>query len=360
MLPGEMKQEMFNQSNRSRKGARARRALIVATALLVFAPVSAFAATSAHADKHPHRHPGLSGETITVYSAGPAGLAKKEDAAFTKATGIKVLLFQSDTGHIMARLQAEGHNPRADVVVLASWSAAQALQQKHLLERFQPLDEDKLIFRNPASDYFAYSATALAIVYNTHLVSTPPRTWAAALQSRWNNKIVIPNPADSGSAVDFVGGFLQNERAGWSYFSELAAHGALLEGANAAALDQVLIGAKDFVLGAVDDVAYKDKAKGDPIDIVYPRDGTVVNPRSVMVLKTAKDMAASERFVDFLLSKQGQQIVAKAYLLPGVRGIPASPKRASLAQIHQWRVNWVALAKHETEIIGHVESIFGG
>ncbi|MCY0869370.1 MAG: ABC transporter substrate-binding protein [Firmicutes bacterium] len=352
---------MSNQPERSRKSLRMRRGLAVAAAaLLLFAPVSAFAATSAHAAKRSHRDTRVSDETITVYSAGPAGLAKKEDAAFTKATGIRVLLFQSDTGHIMARLQAERRNPRADVVVLASWSGARALQQQGMLKTFHPLNEDKLIFRNPASDYFAYSATALAMVYNTRLVSKPPRTWAAALQARWDNKIVIPNPADSGSAVDFVGGFLQNERAGWSYFTKLAAHGALLEGANAAALDQVLIGAKDFVLGAVDDVAYKDKAKGDPINIIYPRGGTVVNPRPVMVLRTAKNMAASERFVDFLLSKEGQQIVAKAYLLPGVRGIPASPKRASLAQIHQWRVNWIALAKHETAIIGHVESIFGG
>ena len=42
-------------------------------------------------------------------------------------------------------------------------------------------------------------------------------------------------------------------------------------GANQEALDPVVTGAKDMVIAGVDYMTYSAKAKGEPVDIVYPK-----------------------------------------------------------------------------------------
>ncbi len=297
-----------------------------------------------------------SGGSLVVYSAGPGGLANQLVQAFEQRTGIQVQLFQSTTGKVLGRLQAEKSNPHADVVMLADWSAGDALQQEGMLQPFHPTNGQRTIWKGPDGMYYAYSASALGITYNTKLVKNPPQTWLAALNPQWDNKIVMPDPAQSGSAVDFVGGYLQTQVLGMNYFKDLGENGTVVQGANADALNQVLTGAKDMVLAGVDYMAYADIAKGEPLGIVYPKEGTVVNPRPTMILKSAHNLANARLFEDFVLSDAGQAIVAKNYLLPGAKGYPANPARAALSSINTWNVNWVDLAKHKTSYIESIDS----
>jgi iron(III) transport system substrate-binding protein len=297
-----------------------------------------------------------SGGTLVVYSAGPAGLANQLVAAFEQRTGIQVQLFQSTTGKVLGRLQAEKSNPHADVVMLADWSAGDALQQEGMLQPFHPTNGQRAIWKGAQGMYYAYSASALGITYNTNLVKDPPQTWLAALNPQWDGKIVMPDPAQSGSAVDFVGGYLQTQVLGMYYFKDLGKYGAVVQGANAEALNQVITGAKDMVLAGVDYMAYADIAKGEPLGIVYPKEGTVVNPRPVMILKSAHNLANARLFEDFVLSDAGQAIVAKNYLLPGAQGYPADPRRVPLSGIHAWTVNWADLAQHKASYITSIDS----
>src|SRR4029077_14329082 len=60
-------------------------------------------------------------QSVTLYTAGPDGLAKNIAKSFTDKTGIKVEVYQATSGDVLARLEAEKAKPRADVAVLASW-----------------------------------------------------------------------------------------------------------------------------------------------------------------------------------------------------------------------------------------------
>ncbi|CAA7600367.1 Bacterial extracellular solute-binding protein [Acididesulfobacillus acetoxydans] len=199
----------------------------------------------------------------------------------------------------------------------------------------------------------------MGITYNTKEIKTPPRDWQDALAPAFKNKVVMPDPAQSGSALDFTGAYLQNHQNSWDFFKALKANGAIVQGANAESLNQVLTGAKSMVLAGVDYMAYADKAKGEPIDIVYPSSGTVVNPRPVMILKSAKNLTAAKKYVDFLLSSEGQQDVVNAYLLPGRKDISVGSKRAALDEIKQFQVDWKALTSDEKNVIHQADSILG-
>lgn len=318
---------------------------VLAASLLGILAVSAYPAAAA-----------AQGGTLVVYSAGPAGLANDLVQAFEQRTGIQVQLFQSTTGKVLGRLQAEKSNPHADVVMLADWSAGAALQQEGMLQAFYPTNGQRAIWKGPHGMYYAYSASALGITYNMNLVKNPPTTWLAALNPQWEGKIVMPDPAQSGSAVDFVGGYLQNQVLGMYFFQDLGKYGTVVQGANAEALNQVITGAKDMVLAGVDYMAYADIAKGEPLGIVYPKEGTVVNPCPVMILKSAHNLRNARLFEDFVMSDAAQAIIAQNYLLPGAKGYPANPARTPLSSINAWPVNWVDLAEHKASYIQNIDN----
>jgi len=232
--------------------------------------------------------------TLVVYSAGPKELAERIQKGFETKSGIKIELFQGTTGKILSRMEAEKNNPVVDVVVLASLPSAQELKKNGLtLEYKNAANADKLI--NEWSDkdgyFFGYSASALGIVYNTQLVSSPPQDWNDLVKDEWKDRVVIPDPALSGSALDFITGYLSSTgEAGWQLFNQYKKNGVTVAGANEETLDPVMTGAKSIVVAGVDYMTYQAKAKGEPIDIIYPASGTVISPRPAAIIKTSHNV----------------------------------------------------------------------
>lgn len=300
----------------------------------------------------------ITGKEITVYSAGPEGLSEKIKVAFEEKTGAKVNLFQGTTGKILAKMEAEKSKPIADVVVLASLSSMDGLKEQGVLQDYP--DAKGFEQLNPEwSDkdhyYFGYSASALGIVYNTKTVTTPPTEWTDLAKITWKDQVNIPDPTLSGSALDFLYGFT-TETSGWDTIKDWSTNGLQIMGANKAALDAVITGEKEVTLSGVDYMAYKAKADGEPVEIVYPKSGTVVSPRAAAITKTTKELATSQAFIDYLLSDEGQELVTDAYILPGNSAIPVK-NRAALNEIHQLKVDWTGSEKKQAEVLDKFATI---
>ncbi|MFC3749991.1 ABC transporter substrate-binding protein [Paenibacillus sp. GCM10012306] len=294
----------------------------------------------------------LSG-SLVVYSAGPEGLANKIKEGFEAKTGVKVEMFQGTTGKILARMEAEKSNPVVDVVVLASLPSMQGMKKDDLLLPYkEAVNSDKLVsdWSDPDGSYFSYSASALGIVYNTKKVTTPPTSWSDLGKPEWKGQVNIPDPSLSGSALDFMTGYLSAQgESGWDLFKQYKANGVAMAGANQEALDPVITGAKSVVAAGVDYMAYKAKAAGEPIDIVYPAEGTVISPRPAAIIKTSPNVDNAKAFIDYLLSDEAQAMVSKAYLLPGRTDVKAEG-RANLEEIKTYDVKWDWMNDHGDEV----------
>ncbi|GIO34649.1 MULTISPECIES: ABC transporter substrate-binding protein [Paenibacillus] len=292
-------------------------------------------------------------KTLTVYTAGPEGLANNLIKEFESQSGIKVETFQGTTGKILARLEAEKSNPVADVVILASLPSAQGLKKEGLTLAYpEAKNADKLNkdWSDPEGNYFSTSASALGIAYNTKLVTTPPTSWSDLAKPEYKDQINIPDPSLSGSALDFITGYLSDKGdGGWSLFESYKANGVAMAGANQEALDPVITGAKSMVAGAVDYMTYKAKAKGEPIDIVYPQEGTVISPRPAAILKSTKHEENAKAFIDYLLSDSAQKLVSDAALLPGRTDVKAE-NRANLGDIPLLKTDWTWMGEHGSEV----------
>ncbi|MCR3759692.1 ABC transporter substrate-binding protein [Clostridium felsineum] len=290
---------------------------------------------------------------VVIYSAGPDNLIKKITKNFTKKTGIKVKLFNSTTGKIMSRLKAEKSNSEADVAILASLSSAIGLKKDGMTEPYSNAkNADKLFtnWKDKDNNYFAYSGSALAIVYNTKLVKNPPKDWDDLTSTTYRNKINISDPSQSGSCLDFISGYANiNGEKAWKYFKTIKNNGAEMAGANNEALTPVITGEKSIVLAGVDYMTYQKKNKGEPVDLIYPSSGTVISPRPALILKGSKDKENAEKFIDYLLSDEAQKTVSDEYLLPGRKDI-APEGKPTANDIKSLNVDWQWTAKNNKAI----------
>lgn len=280
----------------------------------------------------------LSGK-VTVYMPSPAGLADKLAAGFQEKTGVQVETFQGTTGEILARLEAEQANPVADVVILASWSDGLSMKADDKLLSYTPANSDKIVdgWIDKDNTLFGYSASAVGVIYNTTVIPEMSADWKDLADEKYKDLLAIPDPEKSGACKDFVAGFVN--KYGWDAFKGMAQNGMTVPGANKAALEAVTTGEVGALVAGVDYNAYSSIAKGEPLAIYYPAGGTVVNPRPAMIMKTAPNVENAKAFVDYLFSDEAQQLVAKAYLLPGRSDVKCDG-RTNLDEIPQIECDW--------------------
>jgi len=298
-------------------------------------------------------------QILTVYSAGPDGLAENLEKAFEEKTGKKIEMFGGTTGKILSRLEAEKNNPVADVVVLASAASMDGLKESDQLQAYKAENADKINADWSDKDgyYYGYSASALGIAYNTKNVKDAPKKWSDLAKPEWKDKMNMPDPSLSGSALDFIFGYTGADKTAWKTIESWKKNGLQVNGANKEALESVITGNKDATISGVDYMAYKAKADGEPVEIVYPESGTVVSPRSVGIVKEAKNVEDAKAYVDFLLSDEGQKLVTDAYLLPGNQDIPVN-NRVALKDIPQLEVDWKGAEQKQIDILTKFNDMF--
>ncbi len=293
----------------------------------------------------------LSGKVV-VYMPSPSGLNEKYLAAFEEKTGVTVELFEGTTGEILARLEAEKDNPVADVVVLASWSDGLSLKKSGVLQSYAPENMDKVYpdWVDADSMLFGTSASAVGVIYNTTLIESLDADWAELADAQYKDMVAIPDGEKSGSCKDFLSGYIYAfGEESWSTWEALADNGMVVPGANKAALEAVTTGEKAILIAGVDYNAYSSINKGEPLAIYYPKSGTVINPRPAMILNSSSNLNNAQAFVDFLLSDEAQQLVAKAYLLPGRSDI-ACDNRTNVADIPTFTTDWEWMMENASEI----------
>ena len=149
----------------------------------VFCIFSLFVTNMAHADQ------------VVVYSARIEQLIKPMFDAFTQETGIKVKYTTDNEGALLARLQAEGKNTPADMLITADagnlWAAAQAGLLKpvksEILESNIPAH-----LRDPANEWFGLSIRARTLIYNTRKVKLSElSTYEDLADPKWKNRLCL-------------------------------------------------------------------------------------------------------------------------------------------------------------------------
>lgn len=265
----------------------------------------------------------VTAQQVTVYTAGPANLIESLAAGFTAQTGIEVGVFQATTGQMMARLEAEAASPVADVVISASLDTAHDFSARDMLLDYTSPNAQTVPDFLKGSNWVVQGISALAIAWNPASGTPRPADWADLTGADFTDLVTMPDPSQSGSAYELVAALAANDSIGWTLFEDLAANEMIVPGANAQALNPVLQGAKAAVFGAVDYISLTGAAAGESIEIIFPESGTVIAPRPMMILASTQNPDEAKAFIDYVLSEEGQALVAETYLMPARTDIPA-------------------------------------
>lgn len=275
-------------------------------------------------------------DTLVLYTSQPNADAQTTVDAFKKShPGVQVEWVRDGTSQLMTRLEAEiaAGVTKPDVLLIADSLTMQALKQKGLLQPY--LSSERGQYAQGLYDkdgyYYGTKLITTGIAYNTG-AAFKPASWADLTRPEVKNQVTMPSPLYSGAAMIHLAALSANPQLGWAYYEKLKANGASAQGGNGGVLSAIAAGTKPYGM-LVDFMAIREKAKGAPIEFVFPKEGVSMVTEPVAILKQARHVAAARAFVDFLLSKDGQKLVLSQGYIPALASLPVPPGFPSRDQI---------------------------
>jgi iron(III) transport system substrate-binding protein len=302
--------------------------------------------------------------TLTVYTSTPDQAMNDLIAAFNKAEpGVKVDFFRSGTTEVVNKLLAEftAGAPQPDVLFIAD---ATVMEQMKADGRLMPYAEAPVQglpegFYDSDKTYFGTKIIPTGIVYNTKSGKPRPTGWVDLISPGAKDQVIMPSPLYSGAAVIHVGTITTQPDMGWNYYEKLADNGAVATKGNGGVLEAVASGQKAYGM-IVDFMAFNGKAKGSPVEFVYPTEGVSMVTEPVAILKTAKNVEAAKSFVNWLLSDAGQQYMTVQGYIPGKAGVAGPAGRPAAADLKVMPASPKDVAGESDEIKKHFADLFGG
>ena len=264
---------------------------------------------------------------LVVYAAGPRSLAEWLCQTFEKETGRKTRLYSATTGEVMAKLMAEKYHPQADVVILASPTAAEALKQEKLLLPLPPGLLSRPEWTDKDRYYMGTAASAVGIAMRKDQYD-PALEWTDIFSGKFQGRLLMPSPQQSGTSGEFIIAFsLKMGDAFWDGLKNAKKHGLQISGPNSQALSGLVLHSHDAVLASADYLVFKQIEKGEPLVMHFPASGCPVIPRPIAILEGTVNREASDAFVRFCFSSQAQKRLAEEDLIPADPATPLSPLR---------------------------------
>jgi iron(III) transport system substrate-binding protein len=265
---------------------------------------------------------------LTLYTSQPERDAAQTVAAFKNAyPSADVEVFRSGTTEVMAKLAAEfaAGQPKADVLLIADAASMETLKKDGRLLPYPGAKVEGLAQGSYDTDrtYFGSKLITTGIAVNTSAKSRPA-SFADLAKPEYKGQLAMPSPLYSGAAAIMLGTMTSRPDLGWSYFEKLKAGDAVAVRGNGAVLSAVANGEKPYGI-LVDFMAFNAKAKGSPVDFIFPAEGNPAVTEPVAILKTSQNQAAARAFVDFILSDEGQKLAVSMGYIPAKAsaGMPA-------------------------------------
>ncbi len=259
-------------------------------------------------------------QELTVYSGQHPQTVSALAAAFSKATGIPVAIRSDDEGTLAAQIIQEGSRSPADVFVTENSPPLEALGERGLLAKVNDstLADTSTKYSSPRKDWEGVSARVSTMVYNTSKLkaSELPRSIMDLADPKWKGKLALsPTETDFQPIVTAVAARYGRAAAEkWLQAIRANAKGHIYPDNESLVAQvnngQALLGVinhyywyrlKDELGAKKIDSAEHFFANGDP--------GYVIDVAGAGALASSTHQAEAQKFLAFMVSKAGQQII---------------------------------------------------
>ncbi len=252
--------------------------------------------------------------SVVFYTAMDVEVGAKLGTAFeAKYPGISAQVERSGAERIFQRVAQEYASNIHAVDAIDSSDVAHLLYWKRqgMLAQYQPEDVPRWPQgARDADGYYAANRATLSVVgYNTKLVTPAeaPKSYADLLDPKWKGKIVKAHPGYSGNIMTAT--FELSRALGWDYFKKLGQQQIMQVQSSTEPPKKLALGERPLMFDGNEYNALLVKARGAPVAIVYPSEGTPLVSGSAGVMKDAPHPNAGRLFISFLFSREGQQLL---------------------------------------------------
>lgn len=234
---------------------------------------------------------------------------------FTKKTGIKVEFLDISSGEVLSKLSAQNGKIGADVWFGGGADSFIVAGEKGYLENYVSPEEKEMDQRFIGNEYW----TGVSIVTAGFLVNTDvlakknlpgPKSWADLKNPKYKDELIMADPAISGTNYAVVYNLLQSmgEEAGWAYLESIK--GNIPFYAQRGSEPTAKVKNAEMAVGIIPlgGDTYKME-KEFKVKNVIPSDGLPWVPAGMAIFKEAENKDAAKAFVDWALSKEGQEFL---------------------------------------------------
>ena len=228
--------------------------------------------------------------------------------------GIKVEVHRTGSQRILQRVMQElqANIKNADVVHTSDAGHFVLLKEKKLLMKYTPAGVEGFPqgFKDRDGYYYGLRATVNVIAYNSRIIPAgeAPRTWKDLLDPKWKGKMVTAHPGYSGIIATHV--LALANLYGWDYFKQLAQNRLMLVQSAVDPSGVVASGERPIAVNGGDYTFYQIKKQGNPVEIVYPKEGVPLVISPTAITSFAPHPNAARLFTDFTFTKEVQQVLA--------------------------------------------------
>jgi len=283
---------------------------------------------------------------------------------FTEKYGVKVNVVRTTAQVAYQRLLQDIKNNQTICDVFSSTDVGHyvRLSAEGRFDKYIPETSTKILpaFQNfdPAGFYHTTAAGLVTITYNTSKVKPEeaPQKWQDLLEMKWKGKVSTGHPGFSGYVGTWV--LMMKNLYGWSYFDKLEKNKPQIGRSINDTVTALNAGERQVAAGA-DGSTLFSAARGNPLAVSYPTDGSVLIISPSAIMKGTKHPSAAKLFMEYLYSVEAAKINAKHFGIPLRPEVPSPPGAKPISEIKTIRPTVADIDKGIPEVIEQWRDTFG-
>jgi iron(III) transport system substrate-binding protein len=305
------------------------------------------------------------GGEVNIYSYRQPDLIQPVLDAFTKATGIETNVLFLDKG-LVERMQAEGANSPADVIMTVDIARLTEAKDGGVV---QPLKdaaiEDNIPanYRDPDGDWFGLTTRGRVVYASKERVAENEITYEDLADPKWKGRICIRDGQHSYN-IGLIASMIAHDGAEATEKWLTGLKNNLVrkpDGNDRSQAKAIWSGECDLALGntyyvglmLTDDKEPEQKEWAGAIKVLFPNAkdrGTHVNISGMALAKYAPNKDNAVKLMEFLSSKEAQQIYAEqVFEYPVLPGAEPSAVVKSFGAIHPDKLPLIDIAKYRKQ-----------
>lgn len=256
---------------------------------------------------------------LTVYCTVQNSVCEAMTKKFSQQFQVDTQFVHGGTGTILGKIKAEKANPQADIWYGGTIEPHFQAGELGLLEPYrsskqaETLPQFKTLIDSPRGEMTSIAyMLVLGFGVNTEKLAklgiSVPKTWEDLLDPRLKGEVQLPDPRSSGTTYTVMTTLssLWGEEKAFDYLKKLNQNVSQYV-KSSLVTSNLSRGESSVTVGFVHSYA-TEKEKGAPVEAVIPQGEVGYALGGVSILKNARNLDNAKLFMDWVLSKEAQEI----------------------------------------------------